>query len=329
MVKKLNTVVSLVCGLSLLGHFLTMTYSMMTGWYDFNLCKKLAHTTAISVSVHVILVLIILFFLHDGSSYGAYKSRNIGTIVQRASGLLMIIFVHFHVTNYGFIMSHAAFQMDERIRICLMETIFFVSVFAHLASSFSKAFITLGILTDIKKVKILDKIIGIFSLVCMQKMCGACGMVICGKPALACDTFLNEIKGDILVLEPLFKFTVRSDLKVDRSIIQEHLLDAGMYDERRELEDKKVHEHCYQVSKCLKCGLCLEVCPNYVGGPNFYGASLANDAYILYAEKGDRSKEIKRNYKEHFSKGCSKSLACVDVCPMGINTVASMAKMNR
>lgn len=164
---------------------------------------------------------------------------------------------------------------------------------------------------------------------CMQKMCGACGMVICGKPALACDTFLNEIKGDVLVLEPLSKFTVISDLKVDRSIIQEHLLDAGMYDERRELEDKKVHEHCYQASKCLKCGLCLEVCPNYVGGPNFYGASIANDAYILYAEKGDRSKEIKRNYKEHFSKGCSKSLACVDVCPMGINTVASMAKMNR
>ena len=34
-------------------------------------------------------------------------------------------------------------------------------------------------------------------------------------------------------------------------------------------------------------------------------------------------------YAEHFAKGCSKSLSCVDVCPMHIPTLASIAKMNR
>lgn len=164
---------------------------------------------------------------------------------------------------------------------------------------------------------------------CMQKVCGACAMIICGKPALACDTFLNEIKKDVLVLEPLSKFPVISDLKVDRSIIQQQLLDAGLYDERNTVESEKDHEQCYQISKCLKCGLCLEVCPNYVGGKRFFGANIANDAFVLYSENGQRKNEIKKSYKEHFSKGCSKSLACMNVCPMGIKTVSSMGRMNR
>ena len=40
-------------------------------------------------------------------------------------------------------------------------------------------------------------------------------------------------------------------------------------------------------------------------------------------------KKIKAAYAEHFGKTCSKSLSCMDVCPMKISTLASMAKMNR
>lgn len=163
---------------------------------------------------------------------------------------------------------------------------------------------------------------------CMQKVCGACAMIICGKPALACDTFLDEIKGDVLILEPLSKFPVISDLKVDRSIIQEHLLEAGLYDERNKIENVNEHEHCYQISKCLKCGLCMEVCPNYVGGSSFFGANVANDAFLLCAENGERRNEIKKSYKKHFSNGCSKSLACMKVCPVGIKTLSSIGRMN-
>ena len=30
---------------------------------------------------------------------------------------------------------------------------------------------------------------------CLQGMCGGCAMVINGKPALACETFLRDLKG--------------------------------------------------------------------------------------------------------------------------------------
>ena len=41
---------------------------------------------------------------------------------------------------------------------------------------------------------------------CLQGLCGACAMVINGIPALACETFLRDLRGDTIVIEPLRKF---------------------------------------------------------------------------------------------------------------------------
>ena len=164
---------------------------------------------------------------------------------------------------------------------------------------------------------------------CSQKMCGACAMVINGRPRLACATFMREIKGDTLVLEPLSKFPVIADLIVDRSRIEQNLKEAQMYLGKYKKQKGKEFPQLYAAAKCLKCGLCLEVCPNYNRGENFFGALFANDAYLLAAQSEDRSREIREEYAKHFAAGCSKSLSCVEVCPAGIDTLASMARMNR
>ena len=36
-----------------------------------------------------------------------------------------------------------------------------------------------------------------------------------------------------------------------------------------------------------------------------------------------------KEYKEHFGAGCSKALSCQSVCPMKIETISSIIKMNR
>lgn len=164
---------------------------------------------------------------------------------------------------------------------------------------------------------------------CMQKVCGACAMVINGTPALACNTFLKDIKGDRLKLEPLTKFPVVADLVVDRSIIEEGLQQAAMYLGEYGGPDPKEHARQYSAAKCLKCGLCLEVCPNYTRGEKFFGGLFANEAYLLYTQSADRKKELLKEYNSHFASGCSKSLSCQKVCPMEISTLSSMLRMNR
>ena len=164
---------------------------------------------------------------------------------------------------------------------------------------------------------------------CQQKMCGACAMVINGVPALACATFLNSFKGDELTLEPLSKFPVISDFIVDRSIISENLKNAGVYlGEYRKIRPED-YPQLYSVARCLKCGLCLEVCPNYNRGENFFGANFANESYLMTEQTADRGEELKEVYAEHFAKGCSKALACMKVCPMEIDTLTSIARLNR
>ena len=170
---------------------------------------------------------------------------------------------------------------------------------------------------------------------CLQGMCGACAMVICGTPALACETFLRDLKGETVTIEPLTKFPVIADLVVDRSRIEESLKEADAYirdykpSEKTGKAAQKEYELQYQTAKCLKCGLCLEVCPNYKSGERFFGALFANDCYLIDSQSGDAAPEIKDVFDEHFAAGCSKSLSCMDVCPMKIETIASIARMSR
>ena len=164
---------------------------------------------------------------------------------------------------------------------------------------------------------------------CMQAVCGGCAMVINGVPALACATFADEVKGKELLLEPLSKFPVIADLIVDRSVIYENLIRAKAYLESLAKNDNRQHEQQYSVAKCLKCGLCLEVCPNYHPGGEFFGAVLANESYLIASQSTDKKPQVIQEYKKRFGAGCSKALSCQTVCPVGIETITSIMRMNR
>ena len=64
---------------------------------------------------------------------------------------------------------------------------------------------------------------------CLQGVCGACAMVINDTPALACETFLKNLKGGIVTIRPLRKFPVIHDLIVDRSSIHENLKRTNVF----------------------------------------------------------------------------------------------------
>lgn len=164
---------------------------------------------------------------------------------------------------------------------------------------------------------------------CLQKRCGACAMLINGRPRLACDAKLSEFPDKTVRLEPLKKFPTVSDLTVDRSILFENLKTLRLWLRTdSELTDRD-RELAYASSECIQCGCCLEICPNFYPGGRFFGMSTVPITTRLLAETPVQdAKEIAQLYAKHTFEGCGKSLACKNVCPRKIDTEHLMVNAN-
>ena len=169
---------------------------------------------------------------------------------------------------------------------------------------------------------------------CLQGLCGACAMVINSQPKLACKTFLNEelmvTKYNKITIEPLSKFPLIKDLKVDRSILHQAMIDCEQWLESEAITDNNDLEFEYEMSMCLMCGCCTEACPNY-GFDDFVGTPVAvSSSKLVFQESNpDHLKSIRDSYSQKFYPHCLKTIACEDVCPMKIPTQRSISKMNR
>ena len=97
---------------------------------------------------------------------------------------------------------------------------------------------------------------------CACGKCGACAMRVNGLPTLACKAFLGPL-GQTVTLEPLSKFPLVADLVVDRGVIFEQLKKIHLWLSGAAVTREKTHELRFQSSRCLMCGCCLEICPNF------------------------------------------------------------------
>ena len=170
---------------------------------------------------------------------------------------------------------------------------------------------------------------------CLQKKCGACAMLINGRPELACDArisdHINAEKGrTVITLEPLSKFPVIEDLRVDRSVMYDNLKDMKLYmNDSADIRSQKSRDTAYDASRCLQCGCCLEVCPNFYAGGSFFGAAAAaSGSRVLSSEPVKASSELRSEYSRHVFAGCGKSLACRNICPAGIDIGHMLSNSN-
>ena len=143
---------------------------------------------------------------------------------------------------------------------------------------------------------------------CLQKKCGACAMLVNGRPQLACKALLSEQKKGVIRLEPLRKFPLVADLMVNREVLFAHLQEMKVWAESSVSVNDKNNALMYEASLCLQCGCCLEVCPNF--------------------SPTDLSKQLRRQYRKAIVDGCGKSLACQNICPAGIDIEQLMSRSN-
>lgn len=179
----------------------------------------------------------------------------------------------------------------------------------------------------------------VWEMNCLEEVCGACSMLINGKPRQACSAIVDHLETPIR-LEPLKTFPVVRDLIVDRSRMFDALKKVkawipidGSYDlgpGPRMPEVKR--QWAYELSKCMTCGCCLEACPNVNDRSAFIGPAALSQVRLFNAHPTGAMHKAERMATIMGDGGlanCGNSQNCVQVCPKGIPLTTSIAALNR
>lgn len=193
---------------------------------------------------------------------------------------------------------------------------------------YEKWTIVLDAILEVKKH--LDHSIGV-RYSCRQASCGSCGMIINGKPRLACFTKITELNSSVITVEPMNNFPVIRDLAVsfDRMFATHKKLkpyiirdDSEVTSKTKEfLQTPEEVEKYIQFSSCIKCGLCNSACPTMATDSSFIGPQALTQAYRYIADNRDKGKNerLKIIDEPHGIWRCHFAGSCSMVCPKGVD----------
>jgi succinate dehydrogenase / fumarate reductase iron-sulfur subunit len=179
----------------------------------------------------------------------------------------------------------------------------------------------------------------VWEMNCLEEVCGACSMIINGKPRQACTALIDKLEQPIR-LEPMRTFPVVRDLQVDRGRMFDALKKVkawipidGTYDlgPGPRMPERK-RQWAYELSKCMTCGVCLEACPNVNSRSNFIGPAPLSQVRLFNAHPTGAMHKAERLHAimgEGGIEGCGNSQNCVQSCPKGIPLTTSIAALNR
>ena len=180
----------------------------------------------------------------------------------------------------------------------------------------------------------------VFEVGCMEEVCGACTMIINGKVRQACSALIDTLTQPI-VLQPMTKFPVIRDLMVDRQPMFDALrkvrgwidIDGGfdIHEHAPRLSPKEWEKN-YDFSRCMTCGCCMEVCPQYNSKSQFIGPSPIGQAWFF---SNHPTGEYYKEERMHALMGpggitdCGNAQNCIEACPKEIKLTDAIARVGR
>lgn len=181
-----------------------------------------------------------------------------------------------------------------------------------------------------------------FDFVCRAGICGSCGMMINGRPRLACKTLTQDFKDGVITLMPLPAFKLIKDLSVNTGewfagmtkrveswIHGNEQVDISKVEERI---DPDVAQEVFELDRCIECGCCIASCATKLMREDFIGAAGMNRVVRFMIDPHDKRSdedfyELVGNDDGVF--GCMSLLACHDTCPKELPLQSKIAYLRR
>jgi len=180
-----------------------------------------------------------------------------------------------------------------------------------------------------------------FDFACRESICGACGMLVNGRPALACKTLTNRLP-DVITLFPLPIFKLIGDLSVDTGTWFRQMAErTGAWIHPREAFDPAAEEQrmdddlaraIYESDRCIECGCCVAACGVANIDPEFLGAAGLNRVARFAMDPRD-NRDADDWYEVVAGDGgvfgCLGLMACEDICPKELPLLEVNAYLRR
>jgi fumarate reductase iron-sulfur subunit len=180
-----------------------------------------------------------------------------------------------------------------------------------------------------------------FDFACRSAICGSCGMMVNGRPALGCRTLTADLP-ETIRLHPLPAFKLIGDLSVDTGTwframaerteawVHSQLPFDPNAPEERMSDD--IAAAIYEGDRCIECGCCVASCGVANVNPDFLaGAGLNRVARFMMDPRDSRDDsdwfEVVAGNEGVF--GCIGMMACADVCPKELPLLEVYAYLRR
>jgi len=181
-----------------------------------------------------------------------------------------------------------------------------------------------------------------YDFVCRAGICGSCGMVVNGRPDLACRRSTSSLP-DVINLAPLPVFELIGDLSVNTGKWMRGMserLETWVHEKEEEIDIKKMEERMepekaeeiYELDRCIECGCCVAGCGTARMKEDFVGAVGLNK--IARFEIDPRDKRTLEDFYEVVGDedgvfGCMSLVGCEDVCPKDLPLQSKIAYVRR
>lgn len=166
---------------------------------------------------------------------------------------------------------------------------------------------------------------------CRMAVCGSCGVMVGGRPVLACSTFLRELAPGPVRVEPLANLAILRDLAVDQEgfldklesvrpwIVEDPALAPPPGQPHRQTPAQMARYEPY--AQCINCLLCYAACPQVGLDERFTGPAALALLHRYNADSRDHGQAERAAVIDAESGvwGCTLVGECSAVCPKGVD----------
>ncbi len=177
---------------------------------------------------------------------------------------------------------------------------------------------------------------------CRMGVCGSCGMLLNGRPTLACNTQILHIATTDLTVGPLPNFDIVRDLVPDlTTMLDKHralkpYVTRADEDEINEpagefYQSPEELEAYLQFTYCIKCGCCMAACPTLATDARYLGPMPLAAAQRYNRDTRDDGRRERNKltggavgaFRCHYAGECSRA------CPKGVDPAKAIQILKR